>query len=210
MANLFKAAKEKAQVAEKKSAKDEIVINDSTFHGNITKMVNLNKRIDELAAESKVLNEEIRSRSIDEFIQLYEKNGKYPGSFNIRAVADGEPDASYMFLPTDRYISIDKDRYEELQSIFGEEIVEESTTYSMSSELVEKYGEVLSDLIENCSDIDDRDKAKLISAVTKFSVRKGTISNLRIFENHSYGEILENIKPVYQIKNVKVEEDEVL
>jgi hypothetical protein len=79
----------------------------------------------------------------------------------------------------------------------------------MNSELVEKYGEVLSDLIENCSEIDDRDKMKLISAVSKFSVRKGTISNLPLFENHAFGEILENIKPVYQIKNVKVE-DEVL
>jgi hypothetical protein len=209
MANLFKAAKEKAQVAEKKSTKDEIVINDSAFHGNISKMVELNKKIDELAAESKILNEEIRSRSIDEFVNLYEKNQKFPGSFNIRAIADGAPDATYMFIPVDRYISIDKDRYEELQSIYGEEIVEESTTYSMNSELVEKYGEVLSDLIENCSEIDDRDKMKLISAVSKFSVRKGTISNLPLFENHAFGEILENIKPVYQIKNVKVE-DEVL
>jgi hypothetical protein len=57
-------------------------------------------------------------------------------------------------------------------------------------------------LIENCSDITDADKEKIIKATTKYSVAKGTIDKL-----NQYGdvqEVMEAVKPVVALKNVEV------
>jgi hypothetical protein len=88
---------------------------------------------------------------------------------------------------------------------FGEDIATEKTTYNMNSELVEKYGELLSNAIAKIKEIPDSDKAKLISAITSFEIKKGTISDLDKFGG-TIPEMLEEVKPIYQMKNVKVED----
>lgn len=207
MANLFKVAKEKGATASPKSTKLEVTIKDSTFHMNLNRLAEINQRMDELMAESKVLTEEVKNRSIDEFTSIYEKSGKYPGSFNIRAegLKAARP-SSLMFIPTDKYIKITEERYNELRDSYGEELVQESTTYTMDATLIEKYGDILSDLIEKAKGIAKEDKEKLIQASTSFAIRKGTISVLKEkFGDHTVGEMLNEIKPVYQMKNIKSE-----
>jgi hypothetical protein len=160
--------------------------------------------IDELSAETKVLIDEVKQRSIDEFRKLYEKNDRYPGSFNIKSTGMvGQPEASLMFIPTDKYIKINEERFIELSSAYGPTIVNEKTTYVMDSELVEKYGEPLSNAIAKITEIPDSDKAKLIKALVSFEIAKGTIQELHKYRA-TIGEMLEEIKPVYQMKNVKV------
>lgn len=205
--NLFKAAKEKGATASGAPKKTEVVINDPKFHLNLTRLVEVNRQIDELSAESAVLNGEVKERSISEFAKLYGETGKYPGSFNI--VAEGMkkiPSASLMFIPTDKYIKIGEERYKELVETYGEEIATENTTYTMDGKLIEKYGELLSDAISKIKGIPDRDKEKLISAVTSYSIKKGTISDLEKF-GATIPEMLEEIKPVYQMKNIKIDEE---
>jgi hypothetical protein len=111
-----------------------------------------------------------------------------------------------MFIPTDKYIKITKERFEELKDSYGEELVEETTTYTMDSELVEKYGDILSDLISKCKAITKEDKEKLIQATNSYSIRKGTISTLKEnFSSHTVGEMLQEIKPVYQMKGIRID-----
>jgi hypothetical protein len=45
--------------------------------------------------------------------------------------------------------------------------------------MIEKYGEVLSRMIEECAEIAERDREKIIKAVTSYSVAKGTIDNFK-------------------------------
>jgi hypothetical protein len=204
--NLFKAAKEKGATASGAPQKTEVVITDAKFHLNLTRLAEVNRQIDELSAESSVLNAEVKERSISEFAKLYENSGKYPGSFIIRGEGMKKfPSASLMFIPTDKYIKIGEERFEELRSTYGEDIVEETTAYNMDAKLVEQYGELLSDAISKIKGIPDNDKKKLISAVTSYSVKKGTISDLDKF-GATIPEMLEEIKPVYQMKNVKIDE----
>lgn len=204
MANLFKAAKEKGATASAAPTKTEVEINDPIFHANLSRLAELNAQIDELSAETKVLTDEVKGRSITEFTKLYEKNGKYPGSFNIKSTGMvGQPEASLMFIPTDKYIKINEERYNELSQAYGPSLVSEKTTYVMDSELVEKYGEELSDAIAKIPGIPDSDKAKLIKAMVSFEIAKGTIQELTKYRA-TVGEMLEEIKPVYQMKNVKV------
>jgi len=114
----------------------------------------------------------------------------------------GEDTAQVMFVPSDKYISLSPEKAEALREEYGEEIVEEKTTFAFDNDMIEKYGEVLSMLIENCDDIADADKGKIIKAVTAFSVAKGTIDVMK-----NYGEVsqlMEEVKPVISLKNVEV------
>jgi hypothetical protein len=204
MSNLFKAAKEKGATASAAPTKTEVEINDPIFHANLSRLAELNAMIDELSAETKVLIDEVKQRATDEFRKLYEKNDRYPGSFNIKSTGMvGQPEASLMFIPTDKYIKINEERFIELSSAYGPTIVNEKTTYVMDSELVEKYGEPLSNAIAKITEIPDSDKAKLIKALVSFEIAKGTIQELHKYRA-TIGEMLEEIKPVYQMKNVKV------
>jgi oligoribonuclease NrnB/cAMP/cGMP phosphodiesterase (DHH superfamily) len=111
---------------------------------------------------------------------------------------------SFMFIPTDKYISIDKDAAEALKKEISEDLVDEKLTYIMNTALVEKYGEIISELIENCDDIPEKDKEELISATIKYEIKKGTIQELTSkYGERTVKEMLEIIRPVYQVKNIK-------
>jgi len=209
MANLFKKAKEQGATASPKAQKVEIEINEPKFHLMVSRYVELSDQINELSAEASILHAETKERGIAEFTKLYEETGKYPGSFLIKATGmKKSAPASFMMIPTDKYIKIDEDRYNELTAEFGEDVATEETTYQMDSKLVEKYGEIISELITNCKKIKDSDKDKLINAVTSYSVAKGTISDLKNekFKGNSIEDMLTEIKPVYQLKGFRIED----
>ena len=153
-------------------------------------------------AKADMLSDELRDVAKAEWIKLYEKTGKNPESIMVEAVNDLDDTAQLMFVPMDKYITINGERAESLREEFGEEIVEEKTTFSFDNEMIEKYGEVLSRLIEESDEIAEKDKEKIIKAVTVFSVAKGTIDNFK-----KYGKVesvMEAVKPVVSLKNIEV------
>jgi hypothetical protein len=204
--NMFAKAKAKGATKAAKPQKEEVIIKDPNFHMNLHRLATINSEIDTLSAEAAVLGAEVKERGISEFTRLYQSTEKYPGSFNIQATGfKGLDTASFMFIPTDRYIKIDEDRYNELTETHGEGIATETTTYIMDSKLVEKHGETISELIAKCKSIPQEDKDALIQAVVSYTVAKGTISDLTKYDA-TIPEMLEDIKPVYQLKNVKIDE----
>lgn len=208
MANLFDKAKAKgATAADKKADKVEVVVTDPQFHTTLSRLAEVNAEIDALSAESAVLGAEAKERGKEEYKKLYDANLKHPGSFIIKAVVPTQKSASFMFITADRYIKINEERANELKAKYGEEIVEEKTTYIMDTALVEKYGEVISGLIEKCKGIPDADKEKLISAVTTLEVKKGTIGDLKTkYPLVPVNEAIDDIKPVFQMKNIKIDD----
>ena len=132
----------------------------------------------------------------------YEKTKKNPESVMIVQESEKGDTAQFMYVPTDKYISINEERAEELKEAYGEEIVEEKTTFSFDNDMIEKYGEVLSNLIMSCDDISDSDKEKIIKASTAYSISKGTIDKMKFYGQ--IDEIMEEIKPVVSLKNVEV------
>lgn len=206
MANLFEKATKKAPAKKAAAEKTQVTINNAKFHKNLAKMVELQKKIAEMNAEVKMIDGEIREEGIEQFVKLYDETGKYPGSFEIVATgAKNTPNAQYMFLPTDRYIKIDEERAGELEDQYGEGIVTVDTKFVMDAKLIEKYGDELSAAIEGCDGIPTEDKERLISAAVSYSVSKGTIKEIQSLEGNTQ-EILEDIRPVYQVKNVKISE----
>jgi len=203
MANLFTKAK-KVAPATTKSAKDKKIrlqVTDPNFFSKVEKLEQLNDRMKSDKAVADMISDEIKDLAKSEWVDYYTQTGKNPESVMIVQEVAGDT-ASVMFIPTDKYITVTEARAEELRETYGEEIVEEDTTFAFDSAMIEKYGEVLSQLIENCADITDADKEKIIKATTKYSVAKGTIDKL-----NQYGdvqEVMEAVKPVVALKNVEV------
>lgn len=201
--NLFKKAKEAAP-DKKTTAKDSkvrVTIDQPDFFEKVDRLSTLTDNMKREKAEADMIHDEIKDLGKTAWADLYQKTGKNPGTIVLEA-KEGLDTAQVMYVPSDKYISINKDRAEALIETYGEDIVEEKTTFQFDNEMIEKYGEVLSNLIENCDEITDADKEKIIKAVTTFSIAKGTIDKMK-----AYGDvdmIVEEVKPVISLKNVEV------
>jgi len=204
MASLFNKAKKAApaKTAKGKDEKTRISIEDSSFFDKIQKLEILQDNMKRDKAKADMISDELRDLGKEEWAKLYEKTGKNPGSVMLEHVNAVDDTAQLMFVPTDKYITINEERAESLREEFGEEIVEEKTTYSFDNDMIEKYGEVISNLIEGCDEIAEKDREKIIKAVTSFSVAKGTIDKLK-----TYGEVdkmIEAVRPVVALKNIEI------
>jgi hypothetical protein len=201
--NLFSKAK-KAAPAKTTAAKDKKVrlqVTNPNFFSKVEKLEQLNDRMKSDKAVADMLSDELKDIAKAEWCQYYQKTGKNPESVMI--VQEVASDTSqFMFVPSDKYISVTESRAEELRETYGDEIVTEETTFGFDSTMIEKYGEILSRLIENCDDIADADREKIIIATTKYSVAKGTIDKLNQYGEVS--EVMEAVKPVVAMKNVEV------
>ena len=204
MGNLFTKAAKSAptKVSKGKEEKVRIKIDDSGFFDKIEKLEQLQDTMKVAKAKADMISDELRDLGKTEWAKLYDKTGKNPGSVMLEHVNVTDDVAQLMFVPSDKYITINADRADELREAFGEEIVEEETTFGFDSTMIEKYGEVLSRLIEECGDISEKDKEKIITATTKFSVAKGTIDKFSTYGD--VNEVMEAVKPVVSLKNVEI------
>lgn len=200
--NIFDTAKNNQEEKKvKDNGKVRVAPDVEGLFETIETMEQLQKQMKSAKAKYDMLADEVKDISKDEFVKLFENDGKYPGSFMVEA-KDGEDIAQVMYVPTDRYKKVNKTRAEQLKDKYGDDIVTEDTTFAFNSKLLAKYGEVISKLITECDDIEAADKAKLITATTKYSVAKGTIEKL-----DNYGdveEMLNEVNPVVQLKGAEV------
>ena len=204
MANLFAKAKKTAP-AKTTNAQDQkvrIAIEDASFFDKVSKLEQLNDTMKAAKAKADMISDELRDLGKSEWAQLYEQTGKNPGSVMLEHVNSNDDTAQFMFVPSDKYITITAERAEELQETYGEEIVEEKTVFSFDNDMIEKYGEILSRMIEESSEIAEKDKEKIIKATTAYSVAKGTIDVFKKYGEVS--EMIEMVKPVVALKNVEV------
>lgn len=202
--SLFEKAKKSApaKTAKAKDQKVRIAIEDASFFDKVSKLEQLNDTMKVAKAKADMISDELRDLAKTEWAKLYEETGKNPGSVMLEHVNSNDDTAQIMMVPSDKYISITAERAEELQETYGEEIVEEKTVFSFDNDMIEKYGEILSRMIEESSEIADKDKEKIIKATTAYSVAKGTIDLFKKYGEVS--EMIEMVKPVVALKNVEV------
>ena len=203
MVDLFAKAKKAAPAkVAKKDEKVRISIEDPTFFDKVERLEKLQDQMKTAKAKADMIADELKDLGVTEWSKLYDKTGKNPGSVMLEYVNDTDDVAQFMLCPADRYITITEDRAEELRETYGDDIVEEKTTFSFDNEMIEKYGEIISELIEKCDKITKKDKEKIIKASNVFSVSKGTIDNFPKYGD--VGELVEAVKPVVAIKNVEI------
>lgn len=207
--SLFAKAKGKAVDKPAKKSKEEIVITSENDFNNIAELNRLNEEIANLTAQKEMVYGDVRLLGVTNFNKKYEEDKKYPESFKIVVRKEGSNDTAVVQIqPTDKYIKIDNDKATLLKNKYGEKIVDEQTTYSFDNEMLDKYGEIISKLIEESKDIAEADKAKLIKADTKLAVKKGSIKEFRSndqMRKFSVEEITNDLLPIFQIKGAKVE-----
>jgi len=199
--NLFSKAKSVAPKTKVKDEKVRINLNDADFFEKVNLLEELQDRMKSDKAQADMLSDEIKDLSKEEWVRLYEKTGKNPGSIHVESKV-GDQTATVMYVPSDKYITLNADKADQLIEKFGEDIVEEKTTFAFDNDMIEKYGEVLSNLIMSSNDISDDDKERIIKATTSYSVAKGTIDRMRVYG--SVSEMMDEIRPVISLKNVEV------
>ena len=201
--NLFAkaASKSTSQPVKAKDEKIHLNVEDPTFFDKVQKLEALNDQMKIAKAKADIISDEVRDIAKSAWIKQYDKMGKNPESVLV-VQEKGEDTARIQFIPTDKYISINSARAEELRETYGEEIVTEETSFGFDSSMIEKYGEILSRLIEECDEIPASDREKIITAKTTFTVAKGTIDKLDKYGDVS--EVMENVKPVVMLKNIEV------
>ncbi len=202
--NLFSKAKTSApeKTTKAKEQKVRIRVEGDDFFNNVSKFAELQDRMKSDKAKADIISDELRDVAKEEWVKLYDRTGKNPGSVMIEGVNDLDDTAQFMYVPSDKYISINSERAEELVEAYGEAIVEEKTTYSFDNDMIEKYGEILSRMIEESTEITERDKEKIIKAVTVYSIAKGTIDSFTKYGEAS--EMMESTRPVVSLKNVEL------
>lgn len=203
MANLFAKAKStaKTKTTDKKDSKVRINVEDPSFFDKISNLEMLQENMKRDKAKADMISDEIKDLGKEKWAELYQKTGRNPGSVMLESVVAGDT-AQVMFVPSDKYITLTAEKAEILREEYGEEIIEEKTTFTFDNDMIEKYGEVLSRLIEESDEIDEDDKGKIIKAVTAFSVAKGTIDVMK-----SYGKVskvMEEVRPVIALKGAEV------
>jgi hypothetical protein len=201
--SLFTKAKKTATPVTK-SAKDKKIrlqVTDPNFFAKVEKLEQINDRMKSDKAVADMISDELKDIAKAEWCEYYQQTGKNPDSVMIVQEV-GDDVSQLMLVPSDKYITVTEARAEELRETYGEEIITEETTFGFDPTMIEKYGEILSRLIEECGEISEKDKEKIITATTKYSVAKGTIDKL-----NQYGdvvEVMEAVKPVVALKNVEV------
>jgi len=197
--NLFTKAKQAEKPATKKNDKLNVVIEDGEFEKSLVKMAEITEQIDYLTAELAVAQGVVKEYGMNTFNDVYEKSGGYPGSFIMSTPSK----ASVMFVPTDRYIKCDENRFNELKEAYGDDVVTEKTEFVINANLLEKYGEILSTLIENCDEIPEDDKAALFQAKTSYSVTSGAIEKAFTWGKGKVKDFIKDIQPVFSMRGAK-------
>ena len=131
--------------------------------------------------------------------RLYKEQKSNPNTFLLR----GDKGGCAMILPTDGYLKIDKSRADEISKQFGEETVQEKTDYSFNAAMLEKYADVISDLITKSKNIAEEDKDGIVEAKTTYKIQKGMIDRLYELYKGNMGDAFQAIQPIFQIKPCK-------
>lgn len=201
MANLFDTAVSKA--TDKKTKKnDKLTVNipGKDFDNLLIDFVQTKSDFDRVKSRLAMVQGMVKDVSVDKYVDLYKSQKKNPSSFIITS----DSNASFQMVPTDGYLSINKERADELKDKYGDGIVTEDTKFAFNPDLLAKYAQVISDLIQTSQDIDPEDKGKLIVAEQKFSVSKGTIDKaLTVGVNVDVKEFIEDVQPTFQMKYTK-------
>jgi hypothetical protein len=220
MSGIFNKAKSKQTVKKKTNEKLTITPELSSdemknFHEKLTKFASLKAEMNKLKSELTSSESFLKNLGTEEFIKQLEKTGKRESSFNLTSETGGR----VMVVVMDKYRTIDAERAEylnETYGIFDKEgdlvedcgFIEEETTFQFNMTILDRNQEVISELIESCTEISEEDKENLIECITKYSIKKGTIDMLyKISKDKGIDiEVLfEEIQPQVQLKNPKVD-----
>ncbi len=201
--SIFDKAKKNAVVktAKKGDEKPRVTIENPEFFEKISTLQVLQENMKRDKAKADIISDEVKELGMEKWVELYTDQGRNPDTIMLEA-QNGEATAQAMFCVTDKYIKIDEARAEQLKETYGDDIIAEETTFAFDAAMLEKYADVISELIEKSDKITTADKGKLIVATTAYNVAKGVVDKLDKYGD--VGTMVQEVKPVVMMKNVEV------
>lgn len=193
-ANLFATAKQNAP--EKKSAKKEKEsVQVKGLAKSLARYDELKEAIKNSEAEMEVLAGTIKQVGKEKFLELYETRNRKPESFHL---ADG--DHKVLYIVQDAYKGDRSGMSAEKVALFEDfdDVLETNTTYSFNPDVLNRVGDKISQIIMGSKLISDEDKANLIVATSKTTIKKGTIEKLMDYDNPTM--MFELIEPIVALK----------
>lgn len=193
-ANLFATAKQNAP--EKKSAKKEKEsVQVKGLAKSLARYDELKEAIKNSEAEMEVLAGTIKQVGKEKFLELYETRNRKPESFHL---ADG--DHKVLYIVQDAYKGDRSGMSAEKIALFEDfdDVLETNTTYSFNPDVLNRVGDKISQIIMGSKLISDEDKANLIVATSKTTIKKGTIEKLMEYDNPTM--MFELIEPIVALK----------
>lgn len=187
--NIFAASVKVKEAAPKKAEKK---IFKAAIGNKVERWAKLKATIESDTAELKMLEGDIKTTGRVMFMDQYKAQRSTPDNFMIQ----DETLATCMFILMDKYTIVDENKAGILQQFEG--LLNERVEYKFNPELVDKYGGILSELIMGSEDIEEADKVNLISGEKTFSVAKGSIDRLMLYENPD--QVFELINPIVALK----------
>ena len=193
MANLFDKAK-KGEATKK--AETHEVVNLPELEKDVLALSKLKIDIDALTAKASIHDSNIRIGGKEAMINFYKNKKRFPGTLKIIA---GK--GSFQFITSDRYKMIDEDRYNELIQEYGKDMVEETTTYSFDTAILEKHMDHINELLSKSKVLSENEKDNLLTSKTSYTVKKGTIKDI-LSISEDVEQVIEEIQPVFSIKSI--------
>ena len=192
--NLFATAKQNAP--EKKPAKKEKEsVQVKGLSKSLERYGELKELIKNSEAEMEVLAGTIKQVGKEKFLSLYESRNRKPESFHL---ADG--DQKVLYIVQDAYKGDRSGMSAEKIALFEDfdDVLETNVTYTFNPDVLNRIGDKISQAIMNSKLISDEDKANLIVATSKTTIKKGTIEKLMEFDNPAM--MFELIEPIVALK----------
>ena len=182
--NLFA---QNTKVKETAKKPEKAVMEAPDLENKVQRYAELKALIDASTSELKMIEGDIKQRGRGLFIDHYKAAKLRPESFKIK----DNTGASCLMIVMDKYTAVDENKAEILRE---NDLLSENVTYKF----VEKYGQILSQLIIDCPEIEEADKGNLISGEICFSVKKGSID--RLMQYDSPEAIFDLINPIVSLK----------
>lgn len=189
--NLFaKGTKVKETGTSKTKAKKIVIVPE--LKDAVRSWNSIKQEIDRWKSQLAMVEGDIKLMGRVQFLSQYEQLKLRPESFRLQ----DETGSQCLFVVMDKYTVVDENKAEVLSQFDG--VVEEVVEYKVDPEMVEKYGQLLSDFINDSPDIADEDREKIIAGEKVFRVKKGTIDRLLQYDNPE--QIFELINPIVALK----------
>lgn len=189
---IFSVAKTQSEVRVSKKKKIDNVVKCDEFVDQLKAYVTASTRIKALEREKEELAESIMCEARKLFMKKYAEVGVFPGTIKL---ASGDCEVS--LITQDKYKKVSEGMADYLESKYGIKC-ESNTSYTFNPELLQKYENEISRLIEESKIISDEDKVSLIVAKTDNIVPDGTIK--RVSDKNRVPQFITDVGVVHYLK----------
>jgi hypothetical protein len=184
---IFKLAKVTEKTTPKAKEKRQGVAIEG-IESDISRYEELKAIMKNAKAESDLIGGRIKEVGFQKWLELYEQNRTNPNSIDL---IDG--DENIMLQVKDSYKKVEPEKRAILQENYPD-LLETTIVYTIDTTLLDKYGEVLTNLINNSKDIEEKDKDKLVKGESTTTIKSGSVDKLLNYPNPE--EVFTLIEPV--------------